>query len=99
MDILLEDIARTLNATCISLPGNPNQSISYGLPQPSAIDTQHGIYRPDPRVSDHQLPVNIGLDIERSIGAVRSSPDLGEVSSYQRMPLMTQPRSLERQLA
>jgi hypothetical protein len=106
MDILLEDIARTLNANQISLPGNPDSSVAYALAQSAPLEAQHAQYHPaGVRIAD-QLPVDIGrlsigVDGGGPVGSARTtSPDLREVSApYQPMPLLTQPRSLERQLA
>lgn len=111
MDILLEDIARTLNATQVSLPGNPDESVAYAIAQSSPIEAQHARYHPAGfRIADHQVPVdigrlNIGLDERRiggtgPVGTNRASPDLREVSRpYQPVPMLAQPRGLERQLA
>lgn len=106
MDILLEDIARTLNANQISLPGNPDSSVAYALAQSASLEAQHARYHPaGVRIAD-QLPVDIGrlsigVDGGGPVGSARTtSPNLREVSApYQPMPLLTQPRSLERQLA
>ena len=104
MDILLEDIARTLHANQVALPGHPGASV-YAIAQPTPINPQHPRYQQSMRIPE-QLPVdigrlNIGLD-DRGIGPVSPSPDLRQVHSpyhHQTMPLMTPPRSLERQLA
>lgn len=111
MDILLDDIARTLNATQVSLPETPDESVAYAFARSSPVEAQHARYQPTGlRIAD-QLPVdigrlNIGADERQiggaSIGASRSaSPGLREVPSspYQPMPLLTQARGLERQLA
>lgn len=105
MDILLEDIARTLHASQITLPGNPGASVSYNIAQPTPIGPQHPRYHAQLQIPE-QLPVdigrlNIGLD-DRRIGSVSPSRDLRRARSpyhHQTMPLLTPPRSLERQLA
>ena len=110
MDVLLDDIARTLNATQVSLPETPDESVACAFTRSSPVEAQHARYHPAGVRIDDQLSVNIGrLNIgvdERqigggSVGAHRSaSPDLREVRTpYQPMPLLTQPRGLERQLA
>lgn len=34
MEVIFEDIARTLNASLVTLPGDPTRSIGYGGPMP-----------------------------------------------------------------
>lgn len=47
MEVIFEDIARTLNASLVSLPGNPTRTVGYAGPiyQPSGQD----LYQPQPQ--------------------------------------------------
>lgn len=113
MEVLLEDIARTLNATFITLPGSPDESIPFGMPpqsgSPESPDARH---RAPLRVSE-QLPVGIGrlnidLDDPRGISgpvptsrALRGSGNTTTAAPYRGMPPppLLPPRGLERPLA
>lgn len=110
MEILLEDIARSLNANYISLPpGNPDESRASPMhhrpnPNPSAMDPyhQHPAYHA-PRPIRGQLPVDINplrIDDGDMGSSVNPSRGTREVSTpYRGMPILSPPRSLERQLA
>ena len=106
MEVLLEDIARTLNASIITLPGNPDESIAYSMSQSSYAEPPNARYRAPLRLPE-QLPVDIGrLNIteldDSGIGTVAPSRGIRGVPAapYQGMPpLLSQPRGLERQLA
>ncbi|RAL02307.1 uncharacterized protein BO80DRAFT_378628 [Aspergillus ibericus CBS 121593] len=108
MEILLEDIARSLNANYIGLPGNPDESSSraYSMhprPAPSMDPRYQNPAYHTPRPLRGQLPVDINqlrLD-DPNMGPVNTSRGLREVSTpYRGMPpILTPPRSLERQLA
>ncbi|PYH32426.1 uncharacterized protein BO87DRAFT_109559 [Aspergillus neoniger CBS 115656] len=110
MEILLEDIARSLNANYISLPpGNPDESRASSMhhrpnPNPSAMDPyhQHPAYHA-PRPIRGQLPVDINplrIDDGDMGSSVNPSRGTREVSTpYRGMPILSPPRSLERQLA
>ncbi|OJJ50541.1 hypothetical protein ASPZODRAFT_85970 [Penicilliopsis zonata CBS 506.65] len=104
MEVMLEDIARTLNATHVSLPGSPDESIasSYAMTQSTTA-----MGRPDDphhqRRLAEQLPVditrlNLGLDEPR---LSRVGTGRGLRAHYRRHgpPLMAPPCPLEKQLA
>ncbi|RAL15120.1 uncharacterized protein BO97DRAFT_421912 [Aspergillus homomorphus CBS 101889] len=121
MEILLEDIARTLNANHISLPGNNRDgALCYALPQPTPdLDhyqhhhqLAHNARYNAPLPLPDQLPVDIGhLHIDHQghppgRGPVNTSRGLREAAAaasrpYGGMspPILSPPRSLERQLA
>ena len=112
MEVLLEDIARTLHATFITLPGSPDESVAYAVSQSGSAESPSARYRAPLRISE-QLPVDIGrlnIDFEDSgIGTARTSRALREVAGasspspspapYRMPPLLAQSRGLERQLA
>lgn len=109
MEVLLEDIARTLHATFITLPGSPDESIAFAMSQSAPAESPSARHRTPLRIPE-QLPVDIGrlnIDFEdREIGPVRTSSALRGVSSspapapYRGVPpMMAQSRGLERQLA
>lgn len=105
MEVILEDIARTLNATFITLPGSPDESVAFAMSQSAFPDSLDAGHRSRLRIPE-QLPVdigrlNIGID-DSDFGpvptsrALRASPS----TAYRGMPpILTQPRGLERQLA
>ncbi|PYH95786.1 HET-s/LopB domain protein [Aspergillus ellipticus CBS 707.79] len=103
MEILLEDIARTLNASFVALPGSPDESSrAYSMhPRPSPTMDPH-YQNPryhTPRPLRGHVPVEINqLRID---DPVHTSRGLREVSTPYRglPPILTPPRSLERQLA
>ncbi|KAE8145162.1 hypothetical protein BDV25DRAFT_144910 [Aspergillus avenaceus] len=101
MEVLLEDIARTLDATYVSLPGYPNESLGYPMPSSSHYEPQNPRYRA-PLPLPGQIPVDIGrlrLD-DPNVGTVRTSRAREVSTPYRGMPpILTPPRSLERQLA
>ncbi|THC97646.1 hypothetical protein EYZ11_002872 [Aspergillus tanneri] len=102
MEVLLEDIARSLNASFVALAGGPDGSLAYAMPHSNNLEPQNPRYRAPPPLPD-QIPVDIGrlrLD-DTGMGPVNTSRGLREVSTpYRGMPpILTQPRSLERQLA
>ncbi|KAL5003398.1 hypothetical protein BDV10DRAFT_154928 [Aspergillus recurvatus] len=100
MEVLLEDIARTLHATNVTLPGGPNEPVTFVMQHPSAP--------PNPRyLGPPPLPDQLHVDLNRqlhlddqSVGAVNTSRGLRE--PYRNLPPILTPgpgRSLERQLA
>lgn len=103
MEVLLEDIARTLNASYVALPGGPDGSLPYAMPpHANTLEPQNPRYR-NPLPLPDQIPVDIGrLRIDDpGMGPVNTSRGLREVPTpYRGMPpILTQPRSLERQIA
>ncbi|KAL4889204.1 hypothetical protein BDV59DRAFT_187118 [Aspergillus ambiguus] len=114
MEVLLEDIARTLNASYVSLPGHPHRSLAYSIPHNPYLEPQNPRYR-SPLPLPGQIPVDIGhLGLEDPTsppppparpppGPAHPSRGLREGPSpapYGGMPpILTPPRSLERQLA
>lgn len=111
MEILLQDIARTLNASYVSLPGHPDESLAYAMsqhphphPHHPYFDPHNPRYRAPPPLPD-RIPVDIGPlridDPAANMGPVHTSRGPREASSpYRSMPpILTPPRSLERQLA
>ncbi|PKY02753.1 hypothetical protein P168DRAFT_291880 [Aspergillus campestris IBT 28561] len=113
MEILLQDIARTLNASYVSLPGHPDESLAYAMsqhphphphPHHPYFDPHNPRYRAPPPLPD-RIPVDISPlridDPAANMGPVHTSRGLREASSpYRSMPpILTPPRSLERQLA
>jgi hypothetical protein len=101
MEVLLEDIARTLDATYVSLPGNPYESLACPTPGTSHFEPQNPRYRA-PLPLPGQIPVDIGrlrLD-DPGMGPVHPSRAREVSTPYRGMPpILTPPRSLERQLA
>lgn len=110
MEVLLEDIARTLHATFITLPGSPDESVAFAMSQPALAESPSARHRTPLRIPE-QLPVDIGrlnIDFEdQEIGPVRTSSALRGVGSsssaaapYRGMsPMLAQSRGLERPLA
>ncbi|KAE8413157.1 hypothetical protein BDV36DRAFT_269234 [Aspergillus pseudocaelatus] len=101
MEVMLEDIARTLDATYVSLPGYPHESFSYPTPGSSHFEPQNPRYRA-PLPLPEELPVGIGrLRLEDpSMGPAHPSRAREVSTPYRGMPpILTPPRSLERQLA
>ncbi|KAK1139533.1 hypothetical protein N8T08_000673 [Aspergillus melleus] len=100
MEVLLEDIARTLNASYVALPGGPDGSLAYAMPHSNTLEPQNPRYR-NPLPLPDQIPVDIGrLRIDDpSMGPVNTSRGLREVPYRGMPPILTQPRSLERQIA
>ncbi|GES66227.1 HET-s/LopB domain protein [Aspergillus terreus] len=113
MEVLLEDIARTLNASYVALPDCPHGSLAYGAPHNPYFEPQNPRYR-SPLPLPDQIPVDMGhLRLEdatsppppppRPPGPAHPSRGLREVPSstpYGGLPpILTPPRSLERQLA
>ena len=101
MEVMLEDIARTLDATYVSLPGYPHESFSYPTPGSSHFEPQTPRYRA-PLPLPEELPVGIGrLRLEDpSMGPAHPSRAREVSTPYRGMPpILTPPRSLERQLA
>jgi hypothetical protein len=113
MEVLLEDIARTLNASYVALPDSPHGSLAYGAPHNPYFEPQNPRYR-SPLPLPDQIPVDMGhLRLEdatsppppppRPPGPAHPSRGLREVPSstpYGGLPpILTPPRSLERQLA
>ncbi|KAF9893386.1 hypothetical protein FE257_011818 [Aspergillus nanangensis] len=113
MEVLLEDIARTLNASYVSLAGNPDGSLAYAMPRPAYyepanpldanyLEPQNPRYR-GPLPLPDQIPVELGnlrIDDPGSTG-VHANRGLGETPYGGGMPppILTPPRGLERQLA
>ncbi|KAL4958579.1 hypothetical protein BDW69DRAFT_153884 [Aspergillus filifer] len=97
MEVLLEDIARTLQATNVTLPGGSDQSL-YAMQQPIPQNPRYAAPLPLP----DQLPVELNrmrLD-DQNVGTVHTSRGLRD--PYQNLPPILTPgpgRSLERQLA
>ncbi|EAW06369.1 uncharacterized protein ACLA_080530 [Aspergillus clavatus NRRL 1] len=103
MEVMLEDIARTLHANVITLPGRRNESLAFPISHPPR-EPQNPRYRA-PLPLPGQVPVDIGrlslgLD-ESGMSTVPNSRGIREVSApYRGMPpILSPPRSLERQLA
>jgi hypothetical protein len=101
MQVLLEDIARTLGATKVTLPGSPEDTTASAVPPAPYNPTQ----RQDLRAMSDQLPVdlgrlNLGLD-ESGLSRMGGGRGFRDVPSPYRAgpPMLTQPRGLERQLA
>jgi hypothetical protein len=100
MEVLLDDIARTLQATRVTLPGSPDESLAYAMPH-SPIP-QNPRYRAPLPLPD-QLPVDLNRQLrldDPSVGAVNTSRGLRD--PYRNLPPILTPgpgRSLERQLA
>ncbi|GFF34249.1 hypothetical protein IFM58399_03813 [Aspergillus lentulus] len=105
MEVLLEDIARTLNASMVTLPGRRDESLAFAMAHGPMPEPQNPRYQA-PLPLPQQVPVDIGrlslgLD-EPGMGTVNPSRGIPEVSSapYRGMPpILSPPRSLERQLA
>ena len=97
MEVLLEDIARTLQASNVTLPGGSDQSL-YAMQQPVPQNPRYAAPLPLP----DQLPVELNrmrLD-DQNVGTVHTSRGLRD--PYQNLPPILTPgpgRSLERQLA
>jgi hypothetical protein len=85
MQVLLEDIARTLGATKVTLPGSSEDTTT--VPRPTQ--------RQEPRTRPDQLSVELG---RLSLGS-RMSGGRGFNVYRPGPPMLTQPRGLERQLA
>ncbi|KAL5332280.1 hypothetical protein BJX70DRAFT_384567 [Aspergillus crustosus] len=101
MEVLLDDIARTLQATRITLPGSRDESLAYAMPH-SPIP-QNPRYRAPLPLPD-QLPVDLNrqlqLDDPSAVGAVNTNRGLRD--PYRNLPPILTPgtgRSLEKQLA
>ncbi|KAL2832845.1 hypothetical protein BDW59DRAFT_169147 [Aspergillus cavernicola] len=100
MEVLLEDIARTLQATHITLPGSPNDPLAYAIPH-SPIP-QNPRYRTPLPLPD-QLPVDLNRQLrldDPNVAPVNTSRGLRD--PYHNLPPILTPgpgRSLERQLA
>lgn len=112
MEVILEDIARTLNATFITLPGSPDESVAFAMSQSAFPESPDAGHRARLRIPE-QLPVdigrlNIGIDdsgfgpvpTSRASRGLRASPSPSPSAAYRGMPpILTPPRGLERQLA
>ncbi|KAI9370573.1 hypothetical protein BJX61DRAFT_515163 [Aspergillus egyptiacus] len=100
MEVLLEDIARTLQATRVTLPGSPDESLAYGLPNNPI--PQNPRYRAPLPLPD-QLPVDLNRQLrphDQNVAPVHTSRALR--NPYHNLPPILTPgpgRSLERQLA
>lgn len=100
MQVLLEDIARTLQTTNVSLPGSPDESLAFSM-QHSPIP-ENPRYRAPLPLPD-QLPVDLNRQLridDQSVGTVNTSRGIRE--PYRSLPPILTPgpgRSLERQLA
>lgn len=104
MQVLLEDIARTLGATKVTLPGSPEDTTASAVPRGAAAPYNPS-QRQDLRAMSDQLPVdlgrlNLGLD-ESGLSRMGGGRGFRDVPSPYRAgpPILTQPRGLERQLA
>lgn len=100
MEVLLEDIARTLQASDVTLPGRPDESLAFAMqhsPIPQNPRYQSPLPLPD------QLPVDLNRQLridDQSVAPVHTSRGLR--NPYQTLPPILTPgpgRSLERQLA
>lgn len=100
MEVLLEDIARTLQASNVTLPGRPDESLAFAM--------QHSHIPQNPRYQSplplpDQLPVDLNRQLridDQSVAPVHTSRGLR--NPYQSLPPILTPgpgRSLERQLA
>ncbi|KAL3444859.1 hypothetical protein BJX65DRAFT_310449 [Aspergillus insuetus] len=102
MEVLLDDIARTLHATHITLPGSPDGSTGYAMPYPHAPMPQNPRYAAPLPLPD-QLPVDFNRQLrldDQSASPVNTSRGLRD--PYRNLPPILTPgpgRSLERQLA
>ncbi|KAL4807337.1 hypothetical protein BDV18DRAFT_137489 [Aspergillus unguis] len=100
MQVLLEDIARTLQATNVTLPGSPDESLAYAMHhQPIPQNPRyHG-----PLPLPDQLPVDFNRQLrleDQGVGTVNTSRGIRE--PYRPLPPILTPgpgRSMERQLA
>ncbi|KAL1861020.1 hypothetical protein Plec18167_003697 [Paecilomyces lecythidis] len=106
MEVLLEDIARTLGATKVTLPGGSEESIAPAVPQPAAIESHSRRRQPHLQLMTDQLPADLGrLSLggfdEPTLSRVGTGRGFRDVSSTYRTvpPLVTQTRGLGRQLA
>lgn len=106
MEVLLEDIARTLGATKVTLPGSPEEPVVPALPQRAAIESYRRRRQPHLQLMTDQLPAELGrLHLggfdEPALSRVGTGRGLRDVSSTYRtvQPLVTQSRGLGRQLA
>ncbi|PWY70484.1 hypothetical protein BO70DRAFT_321853 [Aspergillus heteromorphus CBS 117.55] len=103
MEILLDDIARTLNASVVALPGSPDESAraSYSMhrPAPSMDPPYQNTRYHTPRPLRGHVPVDINqLRIDDPVHSSRGSREVS--TPYRGLPpILTPPRSLERQLA
>ncbi|KAH1943041.1 hypothetical protein KXV59_000551 [Aspergillus fumigatus] len=105
MEVLLEDIARTLKASIVTLPGRRDESLTFAMAHGPMHEPQNPRYQA-PLPLPQQVPVDIGrlslgLD-EPGMGTVNTNRSMPEVSPtpYRGMPpILSPPRSLERQLA
>lgn len=112
MEVILEDIARTLNATFITLPGSPDESVASAMSQSAFPESPDAGHRARLRIPE-QLPVDIGrlnigindsdfgpVPTSRASRGLRASPSPSPSAAYRGMPpILTPPRGLERQLA
>jgi hypothetical protein len=97
MEVLLEDIARTLHAARVTLPGSHDESLAYAMPHSPL--PQNPRYRAPLPLPD-QLPVDLNrqLRLDDQAAPVNTSRGLGD--PYRNLPpILTPGRSLERQLA
>ncbi|KAE8352968.1 hypothetical protein BDV28DRAFT_134126 [Aspergillus coremiiformis] len=101
MEVLLDDIAHTLDAKLVTLPGYPHESRAYPMSGSSHFEPQNPRYRA-PLPLPEQLPVDIGrlrLD-DPNMGPVHTSRAREVSAPYRGIPpILTPTRSLERQLA
>lgn len=112
MEVILEDIARTLNATFITLPGSSDESVAFAMSQSAFPESPDAGQHARLRIPE-QLPVdigrlNIGIDgsdfgsvpTSRASRGLSASPSPSPSAAYRGMPpILTPPRGLERQLA
>ncbi|KAL4785515.1 hypothetical protein BJX76DRAFT_324448 [Aspergillus varians] len=100
MEVLLEDIARTLHANNVTLPGGPDESLAFAMHhQPIPQNPRYRAPLPLP----DQLPVDLNRQLrldEQTVSPVNTSRGLRD--PYQNLPPILTPgpgRSLERQIA
>ncbi|KAF7115407.1 hypothetical protein CNMCM5793_002223 [Aspergillus hiratsukae] len=100
MEVLLEDIARTLKASMVTLPGRRDESLAFAM-TPGSIEPQNPRYRA-PLPLPQQVPVDIGrlsLGLDEPVNTSRGIPEVSPTPYRGMPPILSPPRSLERQLA
>jgi hypothetical protein len=99
MEVLLEDIARTLKASRVTLPGRRDESLAFAM-TPGPNEPQNPRYRA-PLPLPQQVPVDIGRLslLDEPVNPSRGIPEVSPTPYRGMPPILSPPRSLERQLA